>query len=456
VLPAFCLYFCTHITLPRVMPRFHKISALILLLAAFCVAMPTYGQSKKQLENEKSKLEKEIKRLNNELAGAKKNTKLNAAQLKALNKKIEERTRLIANIGAQLHLLDEQIGQTQDSISYMKLRIDSLKNEYAKVVNAMYRTRINLNMEGLVLDNTTYNHSYLRLRSFNDYSNYRRQQAAKILACQEALQATADQLGLQRTEQSSLLFKENQNKALLAKEQEQKQQSLNASKQQEQNLSKQISQKEKQRQQLQKQIQKIVNEEIAKARREEARRREAAKKETAKKTPSPTKSNTATATSSAKPVSTTASKPTSKTTKVVEDNPESAEFSAIRGRLPWPVAYKSVVREYGKYTHASGGVNMNNGIDLACTPGSSVSSIANGRVSRIFTTPNGAKGVIVRHGDYMSVYANMQSVSVKEGDKVSARQTLGTVWSGDGSDTAEFSFQLWNSTTSLNPRSWLK
>ena len=229
----------------------HKIIAVIALLVAVCVWLPASGQSKKQLENEKTKLEKEIKRLNSELASAKKNTKLNTAQLNTLNKKIDERTKLINNLGTQIQMLDQQIGQTKDSISMMKSHIDSLKVEYAKVVNAMYRSQMNLNKQGLVFDHVTYNRSYLKLKCYKDYSDYRKMQAAEIASCQEALQAAADQLGHQRAEQNTLLLKENQNKALLAKEQQQRQQSLNASKKQEQTLSKQISQKEKQRQQLQ-------------------------------------------------------------------------------------------------------------------------------------------------------------------------------------------------------------
>ncbi len=438
------------------MSIFRTIHFVLPIAMLLLVGASAQGQSKKQLENEKTKLEKEIKQLNKELAGAKKNTKLNSSQLKNLNKKIEERTKLIANIGIQIQLLDEQIGQTQDSIGKMRSHIDSLKNEYAKVVNAMYRSRMNLNKESLVLDNRAYNHAYLRTRSYNDYSAYRRQQAAEIESCRLALQAASEQLGQQRAEQNTLLLKENHNKALLAKEQKQKQESLNASKQQEQKLSKQISQKEKQRQQLQKQIQKIVNEEIAKARQEEARRREAERKAAAakKNASSGTTSKTGTASTTTQKTATTL--PSDKATPNTMENAESAEFSAIRGRLPWPVSYKSVLREYGKYTHASGGVNMNNGIDLSCAAGATVNCIANGKVSRVFTTPNGSKGIIIRHGDYMSVYANLQTVTVKEGDKVTARQSIGTVWKGDGSGLAEFSFQLWNGTSSLNPRSWLK
>ena len=421
-------------------------SRLIQLFIAFFVISftlynPLFAQSKKQLENEKAKLEKEIKRQNNELAAAKKNTRLNNSQLKNLNKKIDERTKLISNINGQLQIIDEQIGQTRDSITQMQNQLENLKNEYAQVVVAMYRNRSNLNKYGLVFDNTNYNQSYLRLRSFNDYSAYRKHQATEIANLHQTLMQTADQLQQQRNEQNSLLIQESRNKALLAKEQKQRQQSLAASKKQEQSLGKQISQKEKQRQQLQRQIQKIVNEEIAKARREEAARREAERKAAANKASNNSSSSTTATPKPATPPAETA---------------ESAEFSDNKGRLGWPVSYKSVIHEYGKYTHPSGGVNMNNGIDLNCSAGTFVYCVFNGKVSRVFTCPNGSKGIIVRHGDYMTVYANLGTVNVKEGSKVSSRQTIGSVWKGDGSGTAEFSFQIWKGTESLNPRTWLR
>ena len=133
----------------------------------------------------------------------------------------------------------------------------------------------------------------------------------------------------------------------------------------------------------------------------------------------------------------------------------SNDFASNKGKLPWPVYYTKVVREYGRYTHASGGQNMNNGIDLQCKSGASVQAVFNGTVSRVFTCPNGTRGIIVRHGDYMSVYANMGSVTVKEGSKVSTKQNLGTVYTNE-EGTSEFSFQLWKGTASQNPRTWLR
>ena len=115
----------------------------------------------------------------------------------------------------------------------------------------------------------------------------------------------------------------------------------------------------------------------------------------------------------------------------------SNDFASNKGRLPWPVSYKKVSREYGRYTHSSGGQNMNNGIDLLCDGGAAVKSVFNGTVTRVFTCPNGTKGIIVRHGEYMTVYANMGTVTVSEGKKVTTGQNLGTVYTNsDG--VAEF------------------
>jgi murein DD-endopeptidase MepM/ murein hydrolase activator NlpD len=97
---------------------------------------------------------------------------------------------------------------------------------------------------------------------------------------------------------------------------------------------------------------------------------------------------------------------------------------------------------------------MNNGIDLQCKSGTSVHAVFSGTVTKIFSV-QGVRGLIVRHGDYMTVYANLGTITVNEGDKVSTRQNLGTVYTNsDG--TAELSFQLWKNTTSQNPRQWLR
>lgn len=400
---------------------------LVMLLAfhfSFSATLPASAQSKQQLEKDKVRVEQEIKKLNADLSKAKKNSKNNQKQLQLLEQKIHQRTRLINNINGQLNVLGVQMAQTQDSILMMRSQIDSLKAEYARVVRVLYGERGNLDKLVLLLDTKSYNTAYLRTKYFRDYSRYRRRQAGYIKQKEDELNETGLQLARQQQETTSLLAQERRQQQQLAQEQKEKEKSLKQSKQHEKNLQQQIDKKEKQKRQLQQQIQKIINEEIAK---ENKRRQQ---------------------------VSSQGKTTTASTTNSVE-TALSSEFSGNKGKLPWPVYYTKVVREYGKYTHSSGGQNMNNGIDLQCKSGASVQAVFEGTVSRVFTTPGGTKGIIVRHGDYMTVYANMGTVIVKEGTKVATKQNLGTVYTNDDG-TAEFSFQLWKGTSSQNPRTWLR
>ena len=395
---------------------------LICVSIALHFPLSASAQSKQQLERDKARVEQEIKRLNNDLAKARKNSRSSQKELQLLERKIRERTRLINNIGGQLNQLGVQMTQTQDSIVLMRSQVDSLKAEYAHVVRVLYGERGSLDKLVLLLDTRSYNTAYLRQKYFRDYGRYRRRQAGYIRQKEEELTETGVRLAQQQQETSSLLAQERRHQQQLAKEQRERQQNLKKSQQQEKNLKAQISRKEKQKQQLQQQIQRIINEEIAKANK-------------------------------ARKASGGGSSPVDKTSAA--DVALTADFAGNKGRLPWPVVYTKVVRDYGRYTHESGGQNMNNGIDLQCRSGAAVQAVFGGTVSRVFTTPNGTKGIIVRHGDYMTVYANMGTVTVHEGAKVTTRQNLGTVYTNEDG-TAEFSFQLWKGTASQNPRSWLK
>lgn len=407
-------------------PMFRLLPLLMLLLCGTAAS----AQSKTQLEKEKTKLEKEIKRLNAELATARKNTRLTARQLDALNKKIKERTRLINNINGQLNLLDIRIDRTHDSIAVLAARVDSLKAEYGRMTCVLYRERDRLSRQTLVFDHESYNRAYLRRKYFDAYSRYRHYQARNIRLREQELRDVSFDLERQRSEKNTLLLQEKKHKEALDREQRQKRQTQAASKQQEKTLSAQLSKKEKQKKQLQQQIQRIINEEVAKA-------RAAAKKGSSGKTNAVT--------------STPAANPSLSTAEIALSN----DFAGNKGKLQWPVVYTRVSREYGRYTHSSGGQNMNNGIDLLTASGSAVHAVFKGKVTRVFTCPNGTKGVIVRHGEYMTVYANLGSIAVREGSDVSTRQSLGTVYIADD-NTSEFSFQIWKGQQSQNPRSWLR
>lgn len=417
-------------------------SRLVFIFVAFsccfCLTDGLQAQTKKQLEQEKQQIEQQIKKLNAELAATQKNKKNSAAQINTLNKKIKERTRLINNINSQMQLLDNQIVHTQDSIARLQTRIDTLKREYGNIIRVLYAERQSLTGEVFFLDADSYNKAFLRRKYFQEYSRYRKMQAAAIREREAEFVSINRNLQRQKDEKTSLLSQEKKQKEELAREQSQHQRQLQQTQKREKDLKVQLSKKEQEKRKLQQQIQKIINEEIAKARKAAEEERKA-RAEAEKKAKSSGKTNTP-----AKP----AAKPT-------ENEALSSNFASNKGKLSWPVYYKKVAREYGRYTHESGGENMNNGIDLITANGAEVFAIFNGKVTRVFTCPNGTKGIIIRHGEYMSVYANMGSVSVSEGKQVSTKQKLGTVsTAADG--TSEFSFQLWKGTQSQNPRNWLR
>ena len=403
---------------------------LCIFLMLIIVASPAQSQTKKQLENEKTRIEREIARLSNELSKVKKTTKASANQINLIKKRINERNNLIKNINKQMGMLDRQISKTEDSLRVVRGQIDSMKIEYAKVVRTLYGLRQNVNSTSLVLDNETYNYSYLKLKYFNEYSRFRKHQATAIHRREVQFQDMSLDLQRQRREKSSLLSQEQKQKDALSREQNQQQQKLQKSQQDEKNLKQQIAKKEKQKQQLQNQIQQLINAEVAKS------------SGSASSAPSPKKNNNRTSSSN-------------KSSGTVYSDAASADFVQNKGRLSWPVYYRSVSREYGLYTHSSGGQNRNYGIDLNCAAGATVNAVFNGTVARIFTAPNGSKGVIIRHGSYMTVYAGLGTVSVSQGTKVSTRQAIGTVYSS-GEETSEFSFQVWCGKDALNPRHWLK
>ena len=418
-----------------------KYITLLFFFMAVAVVQPAMAQSKskKQLEKEKTQLEAEIKRLNADLAKAKKNTKLTNSQLAALNKKIKERNRLIDNINGQLSHLDSQISQMTDSISRIQTRRQTLKENYAATVRSLYREYNNVDKWVLLFDSPSYNKALLRTKYFKKYNEYRLEQSAKIKQCERELQDANEQLQQQRNEQTNLLTQERRQRDQLTKEQRQKEASVQQSKANEKQLSQQLSKKEAQKRKLQQQIQRLIDEEVRKAAAAKTASAKTSKPSTGKSTTAAPKSETNTV--------------TDKT--IAEENALSNDFASNKGKLAWPVAYTSIARNYGIYTHESGGQNMNNGIDLITVQGTNVYAVFKGKVTSVFVCPNGTKGIIIRHGDYMTVYANMDTVSVKQGQNVATRATIGTVAS-DGEGHGEFSFQLWKVRESQNPRSWLR
>ncbi|MDR1848255.1 MAG: peptidoglycan DD-metalloendopeptidase family protein [Bacteroidales bacterium] len=410
---------------------------IILFLADFQAA----GQDRNKLEKEKAKLEKEINDLNKILNETSKTKKISTSELQVLKKKISERQRLIANISQQTNMLRTEINTTQQSINELQSQIAALKASYAQMLRYSQKNKTSMDKFTFIFSSGDYAEAYRRYVFFRQFGELQKQKIEQIKLKTRELNLRNNELEIKKSNQETLLANEQKNKQELDKEQKTKELTLSQIKKQEKQYQKQLNEKQQRRKKLQQQIDNAIAAEIRKQKELAAKRKAAEKKtqtaENTKKTTPSTNTKYSVASSA-------------------EDITLSDNFISNKGKLPYPCD-GVVVASYGLHPHPDiKGVQVDNrGIDLRATKGSSVRSVFEGVVSKVFNAPDGNKCVIIRHGEYMSVYTSLKSVSVNEGDKVLTRQTIGTIaTNADGQ--SEMQFQLWKGYNHFDPTPWLR
>ena len=456
--------------------------ALVLLLGLATISM--YAQSdKSKMQSRKSKLEKEIIELNRELEQTKLNKSANLNQLVLINKKISKREDLINEIEEEVGGIDSQVKNLNDTIYRITLNLSSLKAEYARIIYSTYRNRSAYNRLMFIFASHNFNQAYKRLKYLQQYTSYRKEQVKSINETQQVL--AAKKLEFERQKSSKLQLKHSQEKERneLANEKTQKDEKVKNLTSQEKTLLVKLRNNEVALNKLQIAIENVVAAEIKKANEEKARkaanlanerkataeaeRKAKAKAESENKSKAKTESGKKTAEPKAEPIArveetrTTAAKaaPASSNSMSVsaEDVALTGSFAGNKGRLPSPIDRGSIISSFGEHPHAEfQNIKIkNNGIDITSTPGAQAKVVFDGEISSIMFIANLNYVVIVRHGDYLSVYSNLESVSVKKGDKVKIRQSLGTVATGQGESRSRLHFELWQGTIVQNPASWL-
>ena len=456
--------------------------AVVLLLGLATISM--YAQSdKSKMQSRKSKLEKEIIELNRELEQTKLNKSANLNQLVLINKKISKREDLINEIEEEVGNIDNQVKNLNDTIYRITLNLSSLKAEYARIIYSTYRNRSAYNRLMFIFASHNFNQAYKRLKYLQQYTSYRKEQVKSINETQQVL--AAKKLEFERQKSSKLQLKHSQEKERneLANEKSQKDEKIKNLTSQEKTLLVKLRNNEVALNKLQIAIENVVAAEIKKANEEKARkaanlanerkaiadaeRKAKARAEAENKSKSKTESGKKMAEPRTEPVArveetrSTAAKaaPVSSNSMSVsaEDVALSGSFAGNKGRLPSPIDRGSIISSFGEHPHAEfQNIKIkNNGIDITSTPGAQAKVIFDGEISSIMFIANLNYVVIVRHGDYLSVYSNLESVSVKKGDKVKIRQSLGTVATGQGESKSRLHFELWQGTIVQNPASWL-
>lgn len=423
---------------------------LCALAGCLCLLLPLMAQSNKlikELESKRGALQKQIAESESLLQTTTKNVGSQLKGLAALTGQIEERKRYILAINSDMDAIDRELVSLERQLNQLQKELKDKKTKYAASVNYLYRNHTIQDKLLFIFSAQTLEQTYRRLRYVREYASYQRMQGEEIQKKQKQINDKRAELTETRKAKENLL-KERENEKTTLERQEKEQKALvdNLRKKQ-RSLQSEINKKRKEANQLNARIDRLIAEEIEKARKraEEEARREAAARKKAEKTESP---------SATKPKA----EPLEAYTMNKADRELSGSFASNRGKLPVPVTGPYIITShYGEYTVPGlKGVKLDNkGIDIQAKPGAQARAVFNGKVAAVFQL-NGLFNILVRHGAYISVYCNLSTASVKADDTVKTGQTLGTIFS-DGADGGRtvLHFQLRREKEKLNPEPWL-
>ncbi len=393
------------------------------ILPNHALSQSSSAQSKEELEKKRKQLLQEIEDAQDQLNETRKNKNASLSEVYALKQKINARQKLIANYNSQIRNLDDDILLNYKTVKSLQIRIDSMKAEYARLIVRAYKSKGDVDKLLFLFSSKDFNDAFRRIKYLQKYSDYRLQQARKIKETQVDLGMKIKVLDSEKQEKQELLVTQNQQKVQLEEEHKAKNQVVQKLKSQESELMQKIKDKKKSAAKLNKIIEDIIRKEI-----EEAR-----------------KNTNATSTSS----------------KTIALTPEaralSDNFAGNKGSLPWPVERGVITEQFGTHPHEvlDNVMVNNNGIDIKTQPGAAVRAVFEGTVVKVFFNPSFQKGVIISHGEYFSVYSNLEDVTVQKGDKVKTKQTIGKVYTQPDENKTEVHLEIWKNFEKTNPESWI-
>ncbi len=380
------------------------------------------GQSRKDLEKRRKKLNKEIKKINNLLFETKKEKTDALDDLKDLSQKITVRERLIETIELETEELNKEIAQNEKKITANNLELTNLKDDYAAMVFKSYKSKSQQSKTMFLLSSENFLQAYKRIKYIEQYKSFRKKQGERVIEKTKEIKRLND----------SLNQKKNQKKVLINTEKNQKKKIENEKDQQETLVTKIKTQEGKYKKQLQKKIreEKAVAKKIDKAIRAAIAKANKGKKGNVKK----------------------GELLLSKAEKALKVN-----FEQNKGNLPWPLD-GIVTRKFGVQPHPTfKSITINStGLHIRGKQGDVAKSIFNGKVLNITKSEKGTRSVMVQHGDYITTYSNLREVYVKKGQTVKTGDSVGKIFTDRITGKTDLVFVLFKNTNRLNPSDWIR
>lgn len=399
-------------------PYFAKYGLTVILSLLF---VSGFCQNKEELKKERDAISQEIEYTNKLLQEAKADRSKLEGELSLINKKIGLREDLIRSIQKEVRLYNKRIELNRREIAKLEDQLSELKQRYAELVKVAYRTNNAQDRLMYIFASEDFFQAFRRIRYFRQLAEIRQDQSLRITQTRQTLQAQNEDLNRAISQKNEVLKEEQEVKQELNQDLQRQKSAVNTLKGKERTLLKKLREQEKQREKLNTEIQRIIEAEIR-----------ASKKDNA---------------------------------GVFELTPEAAALSASfeknKSKLPWPVERGVIVSNFGPNPHpVLAGITVpNNGIDIATNKDAQVRAVFEGTVSAVFSIPGAGKNVIVNHGGYRSVYANLKEVFVEKGQKVSSKEALGVVLTDEADGKTEAHIEIWKvgngGTTKEDPAKWI-
>lgn len=376
----------------------------------------------KKLLEQKERIQEEIRQKEKLLGEQKKKEKSVTVVLVHKKEQIGLQQKLINTTERQKKVLKNSMYINQIAVNHLKKDLEVLKEDYADMIMKSYKTRSEQSKAMFLLSSENFLQAYKRFQYMKQYSVFRKAQGEEIKLKTQELEQFNQKLDKQKKEKEQLIAESEKEKQELLKQKQEQEKILHSIKKDKKKIIAEIRKKQAETRAIEKQIDRLIREAIAAAN---------------KKAGNTTNTTTFVLTPEAKVLAN--------------------DFKANRGRLPWPVEKGALTKRFGRQPHPLEPSIMieSSGIEISAERGAQARAVFNGEVSDVQQAANGTATVVVRHGDYITTYSNLGSVNVSKGQKVSTKQTLGTIFYNNFTGKAVLKFLIFQNTTKLNPQSWI-
>ncbi|WP_417884655.1 murein hydrolase activator EnvC family protein [Zunongwangia sp.] len=391
-------------------------------ICLFFAATVSWGQTTREaLEKKRIELRNEIRRISELRTSNKKKEKSILTEVQDLNQQIKSTENLIDVTHKQLELLNNKINKNERRIAKFRKELEQLKEDYAGIIKNTYKNRSEQSRLMFLLSSKSFLQAYKRLEYMKQYADFRKEQGESIKLRTADLQRLNESLGNQKEEQQRLLAENRKVQARLQENKKAQQELMATITAKESQFSKEINAKQKAINKIDRQIEEMVKSSIAETNKKSG----SSKRDAFELTP--------------------------------ESKALAADFVKNKGKLPWPVASGRISMKFGKHPHPIVHNIMinNNGVNIDTEEGGKAKTIFNGTVSEVQVLKGANKAIMVRHGNYISIYDNLSEVYVKKGDVVITGQEIGKIATSKSNGKTTLHFLIFQNTKKMDPEDWI-